>query len=133
MRLTPKALRELVGYCPLTGQFWSKVSSTHRPLFTSVDSHGYRVATIKGHRINAQRAAFALMHDRWPLAVQFRNGDKTDCRESNLKEGWRGLRLIKTETARHEDDGPSKNQGKNSCETEPLGGLTCEPDYSNNR
>lgn len=81
--------REYLSYEPETGKFlWKKDSYKHRRVGTEAGSYnkqGYLTVGINGGKYYAHRVAFAMMGLEVPDLVDHIDGDKSNCRWSNLR------------------------------------------------
>lgn len=89
-QLTQSRLKELVSYDADSGVFtWiarGKGIRTGRRA-GSIDKN-YRVIVLDGVTHYAGRMAWLYVHGEFPRLLRFQNGDKTDCRIDNLREGF---------------------------------------------
>lgn len=88
--LTQEKLKEIVSYDPETGIFLWKERAHGRRVGVQIGSidEGYRMIHIQGVNYYAQRLAWLYVHGAWPTRlVRFQNGDTTDCRIENLRDG----------------------------------------------
>lgn len=112
-RKSPALLRQLLRYEPETGRlFWLLRDVSFFPggsvpaewscrawnaryadqeAFTAVNGRGYRHGTIFDRHMRAHQVAWAMMTGHWPLhEIDHENGDKTDNRWVNLRDGSNG-------------------------------------------
>ena len=88
--LTHNRVREVLDYNPATGDFVWKISPAKNVKVGSrAGGNGkgnrYRYINIDGFEITASRLAWFYITGEWPRTkVQFKNGDKNDCRYENL-------------------------------------------------
>lgn len=102
MKLTRKIVRELLHYNPKTGRLawnyrarkWFKSDAAYmrwnaryasKPAFTYC-SRGHHVGMILQQQVLAHRVIFLWMKGRWPKAIAYENGDRSDNRWANLVE-----------------------------------------------
>ncbi len=104
--LTIERLRELIAYCPETGDFTWKVERrggrNNAFVFALAGAlagfvtHGYRVIVVEQNRINAHRIAFALMNGAFlprHMDVDHINGIRDDNRWCNLRSATRSQNM----------------------------------------
>jgi hypothetical protein len=90
--ITLEKLKEVLSYDPESGFFtWAQRGhgrSLSKPA-GCIDPHsGYRVIAIDRVDYYAQRLAWLWIHGKLPTrTMKFQNGDRADCRISNLSEG----------------------------------------------
>ena len=90
--LTQRRLCEVLNYNPETGVFtWNKGARKCKVAGTRHDERGFLKVSIDNERHFLHRLAWLWMKgtsNRW--SVEHRNGDRSDNRWSNLREGDRG-------------------------------------------
>lgn len=103
-------LREMFDYNPETGKLFRKpLTDAHfsniqdsrgaswaannynsqfagKEAFTSTDSRGYKTGKIHNVNYQAHRVVWKIVHGTDPLLIDHINGEKTDNRDSNLRE-----------------------------------------------
>lgn len=90
--LTQKRLKEVLSFDPETGVFvwkntWHHIHEGKRAGNVSKKT-GYRSIMVDGIDCLAQRLAWLWVHGQWPRLIRFQNGNRDDCRISNLCEGF---------------------------------------------
>lgn len=83
-------IRQHVAYDPAAGAFTLLMATPRRPAGVRIDaihpSSGYRMIRLLDAYHLCQRVAWALMTGEWPEGIlDFANGDRSDCRWSNLR------------------------------------------------
>lgn len=90
MSLTQDRLKQLLAYCPDTGEFEWKISKGRAKagqLAGATDASGYRIIRADGALYKAHRLAWLYMHGKWPAGVlDHINRVPGDNRISNLRE-----------------------------------------------
>jgi hypothetical protein len=94
-RLTLARLRELMEYCPETGEFRWRVRRGGRApagsVAGSVEGRGYTQIRIDGRHYMAHRLAWLWTFGRWPPAqIDHRDRDRSNNRISNLRKATNG-------------------------------------------
>lgn len=89
--LTQKSLKEIMSYCPETGEFRWKVKSNPRitvgEVISSSTKDGYKQASIKRKRYYLHRLAFLYIKGNTPACfVDHIDGDRKNNRWANLRE-----------------------------------------------
>jgi len=88
--ISHERVREVLDYNPSTGQFVWKICIARNIKAGDVagcvsKGSGYQYITIDGVEVTASRLALFFMDGEWPRTkVQFIDGDKTNCRYTNL-------------------------------------------------
>lgn len=89
--VTYERLREVLNYCPETGE-WTWLISPAKPVPTgskagTISKYGYLVIQIGGRVYKAHRLAFLYMTEKWPVAqVDHKDTVRENCRWDNLRE-----------------------------------------------
>ncbi len=88
--LTSDRLREVLSYDRLTGVFKWKAPTSSRikagSVAGSINTNGHRQIAIDGRLYIDRRLAWLYVHGHWPMTqIVSANGDKKDCRISNLR------------------------------------------------
>lgn len=108
---TPKQVRELVKYDPVTGLFLFRHFFTSRPIGWYEGNRGvrgYRRIWIEGRNYMAHHIAFVLMRGRWPTKeIDHINGIESDNRWINLRLVTRLQQCMNRKTAKHNTTGVS--------------------------
>jgi hypothetical protein len=103
-RITQTVLKELLDYCPETGQFFWKYRQRHwfksdrsfhswnaqwpgRAALACTDTHGYLHGKILNEMHLAHRVAWFFVHGTSPEVIDHLNRDRRDNRISNLRGG----------------------------------------------
>ena len=88
--LTAQRLREMLDYCPETGEFrWlgKRQGAPKNRAAGCVNRDGYRFITIDGKMHLAHRLAWLFIHGEWPNSeIDHKNGDTDDNRMENLRD-----------------------------------------------
>lgn len=109
VELTAERLREVLHYCPETGIFMRKVSTTNRvkvgDVAGSPNQKGYINIMVDGRLYPAHRLVWLHEHGRWPDAqIDHINGVKTDNRIANLREATNGQNKQNMRSARADNE-----------------------------
>ncbi|BAO92008.1 HNH endonuclease [Caballeronia cordobensis] len=101
MTLTAERLRQILTYCPATGEFrWNMTRGKNAivgMLAGSKNAKGYLIISIEGRGYRAHRLAWLHMTGEWPESdIDHINMDKADNRFSNLRSATRAQNIWNT-------------------------------------